>query len=184
MGWYRHHHSQRKPLAKSRSEKRPTLNVQSPRNSLSRWPTRAIAGATGGSDGTIEPSQSAARISSGDFPATLLALANLRYLESSPLRRILRIFRTTYRLAKQVRLALADSEYCARKTPHKNQEHRVAKKAKKRTVRPYTKAEEKELRAHSKAKTPVARISKLTKRSVVALRQKAMKMGLPLGHRR
>jgi len=42
---YQHHHSQRKPLAKSRSEKRPTLNVQSARNSLSQWPTRAMAGA-------------------------------------------------------------------------------------------------------------------------------------------
>ena len=42
---YRHHHSQRKPLAKSRSEKRPTLNVQNERNSLSQWPTRALAGA-------------------------------------------------------------------------------------------------------------------------------------------
>jgi hypothetical protein len=40
---YQHHHSQRKPLAKSLSEKCPTLNVQSPRNSLSQWPTRAIA---------------------------------------------------------------------------------------------------------------------------------------------
>jgi hypothetical protein len=60
----------------------------------------------------------------------------------------------------------------------------VAKKAKKRTVRPYTKTEEKELRAHSKAKTPVAKISKLTKRSVAALRKKAGDMGFPLGHRR
>jgi hypothetical protein len=94
------------------------------------------------------------------------------------------IFGTTYRLSKQVRLALADSEYCARKTASQNQEHRVAKKAKKRTVRPYSKTEEKELRAHSKAKTPVAKISKLTKRSVAALRKKAMVMGLPLGHRR
>jgi hypothetical protein len=34
-----------KATGKSRSEKRPTLNVQSPRNSLSQWPTRAIAGA-------------------------------------------------------------------------------------------------------------------------------------------
>src|ERR1700704_3044439 len=50
-----HHHSQRKPLAKSRSEKRPTLNVQSARNSLSQWPTRAPRALTGGSDGTIEP---------------------------------------------------------------------------------------------------------------------------------
>jgi hypothetical protein len=88
-------------------------------------------------------------------------------------------------LARQaVRLALADSENCARKAASQNQEHLVAKKAKKRTVRPYTKTEEKELRAHSKAKTPVARISKLTKRSVAALRKKAGEMGFPLGHRR
>ena len=70
------------------------------------------------------------------------------------------------------------------KAAPQNQERLVAKKAKKRTVRPYTKTEEKELRAHSKAKTPVARISKLTKRSVAALRKKAGEMGLPLGHRR
>ncbi len=38
-------HSQRKPLAKSRSEKRPTINVQSVGNSLSQWPTRVTAGA-------------------------------------------------------------------------------------------------------------------------------------------
>src|SRR5450759_1653335 len=37
--FYRHHHSQRKPLAKSRSEKRPTLTVETARNSLSQWPT-------------------------------------------------------------------------------------------------------------------------------------------------
>jgi hypothetical protein len=87
-------------------------------------------------------------------------------------------------LTKQVRLALADSNNCARKAASQNQQHLVAKKAKKRTVRPYTKAEEKELRAHSKAKTPVAKISKLTKRSVAALRKKAGEMGFPLGHRR
>jgi alpha-beta hydrolase superfamily lysophospholipase len=87
-------------------------------------------------------------------------------------------------LTKQVRLALADSRNCARKAASQNQEHPVAKKAKKRTVRRYTKAEEKELRAHSKAKTPVAKISKLTKRSVAALRKKAGEMGFPLGHRR
>src|SRR5260370_42203165 len=40
-----HHHSQRKPLAKSRSEKRPALHPQSVGNLLSQWPTRAIAGA-------------------------------------------------------------------------------------------------------------------------------------------
>jgi hypothetical protein len=60
----------------------------------------------------------------------------------------------------------------------------VAKKAKKRVAREYTKADEKELRAHSKAKTPVVKIAKLTKRSVGSLRQKASELGIKLGHRR
>jgi hypothetical protein len=48
----------------------------------------------------------------------------------------------------------------------------------------YTKADVKELRAHSKAKTPVAKIAKLTKRSEGSLRQKALKLGIRLGHQR
>jgi hypothetical protein len=62
----------------------------------------------------------------------------------------------------------------------------VAKKTKKKTVlrREYTKADVKELRAHSKAKTPVVKISKLTKRTEGSLRQKALKLGIKLGHRR
>ena len=61
----------------------------------------------------------------------------------------------------------------------------MPKKAKKTVARrEYTKADVKELRAHSKAKTPVAKIPKLTKRSVGSLRQKALKLGIPLGHRR
>jgi hypothetical protein len=61
----------------------------------------------------------------------------------------------------------------------------VAKKAKKIILRrEYTKADVKELRAHSKAKTPVAKIAKLTKRSEGSLRQKALKLGIKLGHRR
>jgi hypothetical protein len=91
---------------------------------------------------------------------------------------------TTFWLAKQHVSRLLLQKIVLGRPPHKNQEHLVAKKAKKRTVRPYTKTEEKELRAHSKAKTPVARISKLTKRSVAALRKKAGEMGFPLGHRR
>ena len=60
----------------------------------------------------------------------------------------------------------------------------MAKKAKKRIVRrEYTNADVKELRAHSKAKTPVVKIAKLTKRSVGSLRQKALKLGIRLGHR-
>lgn len=60
----------------------------------------------------------------------------------------------------------------------------MAKKAKARVRRLYTKADEKELRSHSKAKTPVAKIAKLTKRTGAALRAKAVKMGIGLGHRR
>ena len=61
----------------------------------------------------------------------------------------------------------------------------MAKKAKKTVVRrEYTKADVKELRTHSKAKTPVVKIMKLTKRSEGSLRQKAIKLGIKLGHRR
>jgi hypothetical protein len=61
----------------------------------------------------------------------------------------------------------------------------VPKKAKTTVARrEYTKADVKELRAHSRAKTPVAEIAKLTKRSAGSLRQKALKLGIRLGHRR
>ena len=61
----------------------------------------------------------------------------------------------------------------------------MAKNTKKKAVRrEYTKADVKELRAHSKAETPVAKIAKLTKRSEGSLRQKALKLGIRLGHRR
>jgi hypothetical protein len=59
-----------------------------------------------------------------------------------------------------------------------------AKKTVKRMRREYTRADVKELRAHSKAKTPVDEIAKLTKRSVGSLRQKALTLGLGLGHQR
>jgi len=60
----------------------------------------------------------------------------------------------------------------------------MAKKAKKRIRREYTKDDVKELRAHSKAKTPVLKIAKLTKRTVASLRQKAQTLGIGLGHQR
>jgi hypothetical protein len=61
----------------------------------------------------------------------------------------------------------------------------MAKKAKKKIVRrEYTKAEVKELRAHSKARTPVSKLMKLMKRSEGSLRQKALTLGIGLGHRR
>jgi hypothetical protein len=50
--------------------------------------------------------------------------------------------------------------------------------------REWTKADLKELRDHSRARTPVVKIAKLTKRSVGALRQKALHVGIGLGHRR
>ena len=60
----------------------------------------------------------------------------------------------------------------------------MPKKAKKVIRREYTKADVKELRAYSKAKTPVAEVAKLTKRTEGSLRQKALKLGIRLGHRR
>ncbi len=61
----------------------------------------------------------------------------------------------------------------------------MAKKTKKTVVRrEYTKVDVKELRAHSKAKTPVAKIAKLTRRTEGSLRQKALKLGIKLGHGR
>ncbi len=66
----------------------------------------------------------------------------------------------------------------------------MPKKAKKKTAktkksvrRKYSKADVRELRAHSKARTPVAKIAKLTKRTEGSLRQKALKLGIKLGHR-
>ena len=46
------------------------------------------------------------------------------------------------------------------------------------------KTDVRELRAHSKARTPVDKIAKLTKRTVGSLRQKALKLGIGLGHQR
>lgn len=60
---------------------------------------------------------------------------------------------------------------------------KAAKKAK-ITRREYTKDDIKELRAHSKARTPVVEIARLTKRTVGSLRQKALKLGIGLGHQR
>ena len=48
----------------------------------------------------------------------------------------------------------------------------------------WTKDHVRELKQHSKSKTPVAKIAKTMKRSEGAIRQKAMGLDLPLGHRR
>ena len=66
---------------------------------------------------------------------------------------------------------------------------RAAKKfvktsSKKLTRVEYTKADVRELRSHSKAITPVKKIAKSMKRSEGSLRQKAVSLGIGLGHRR
>ena len=58
------------------------------------------------------------------------------------------------------------------------------KRAKKRVRVEYTKADVRELRAHSKARTPVSKIAIAMKRSEGSLRQKALNLGIGLGHRR
>jgi hypothetical protein len=50
--------------------------------------------------------------------------------------------------------------------------------------RAWTKTDLRDLKAHSKAKTPVIAISEEMKRTVGALRQQALKLGISLGHRR
>jgi hypothetical protein len=61
----------------------------------------------------------------------------------------------------------------------------VAKTKKKKPSRKqYTTADIKLLRQHSKARTPVSKIAKLMKRSEGSLRQKALKLGIGLGHQR
>jgi hypothetical protein len=62
----------------------------------------------------------------------------------------------------------------------------MAKKAKRKSTKRvrWTRGLHAELRRHSKAKTPVSKVSKMMKRTVGALRQQAIKLGIPLGHRR
>ena len=62
---------------------------------------------------------------------------------------------------------------------------KAAKKTAKKRVRiEYTKADIRDLRAHSKARTPVKKIARSMKRSEASLRQKAVGLGIGLGHRR
>ena len=72
----------------------------------------------------------------------------------------------------------------AKKTNKKTNKKTTKKAKRKTTRRAYSKADVKELRAHSKARTPVDKIAKLTKRTVGSLRQKALKLGIGLGHQR
>jgi hypothetical protein len=54
----------------------------------------------------------------------------------------------------------------------------------KRGRKPYTAVDLKLLKQHSRARTPVAKIAKLMKRSEGSLRQKALALGIGLGHQR
>jgi hypothetical protein len=62
----------------------------------------------------------------------------------------------------------------------------MAKKTtKKKAIRKiYTASDIKLLKTHSKARTPVSKLTKLMKRSEGSLRQKALKLGIGLGHQR
>ena len=60
----------------------------------------------------------------------------------------------------------------------------MAKKTMRARRREWTKQDVREIKGHSRARTPVAKMSKLMKRTVGALRQKALHLGLSLGHRR
>jgi hypothetical protein len=50
--------------------------------------------------------------------------------------------------------------------------------------RPWTKEDVKELRQHSRIKSPLKAIARAMKRTPGALRIKAVRLGLPLGHHR
>ena len=48
----------------------------------------------------------------------------------------------------------------------------------------WTKENIRDLKTHSKSKTPVAKISRLMKRTEGAIRQKALALNISIGHRR
>jgi hypothetical protein len=60
----------------------------------------------------------------------------------------------------------------------------MAKAKKMIARRPFTKDDIKTLKAHSKARTPISKITKQMKRTEGSLRQKALKLGIGLGHTR
>ena len=60
----------------------------------------------------------------------------------------------------------------------------ASKRARRTKRRTWSKADVRELKAHSRSKSPAKKVAKAMKRTVGALRQKALSLGLPLGHRR
>ena len=62
---------------------------------------------------------------------------------------------------------------------------KVKRAKKKRTRRrAWTKEDNRNLKAYSKSKTAVDKIARAMKRTAGALREQALKLGIPLGHRR
>jgi hypothetical protein len=87
-------------------------------------------------------------------------------------------------VAKRVTCVRRPLQHIRRLHWPKKASKKTKKKTKKTVRREYSKADVKELRAHSKARTPVDKIAKLTRRTVGSLRQKALKLGIGLGHQR
>jgi predicted ABC-type exoprotein transport system permease subunit len=67
---------------------------------------------------------------------------------------------------------------------HSIESEKNVAKTKRKIRKLYTAADVKLLKQHSKARTPVAKLSKLMKRSEGSLRQKALALGIGLGHQR
>jgi hypothetical protein len=66
------------------------------------------------------------------------------------------------------------------RNPHGDREQALPSQPRK----PYTGSDIKMLKAHSKARAPVPKLSKMMKRSEGSLRQKALLLGIGLGHQR
>jgi hypothetical protein len=60
----------------------------------------------------------------------------------------------------------------------------MAKTAKKRSYKTWTKDDLKELKQHSREQSPVTKISKSMKRSEGTIRMKDYQLGMSVGHRR
>jgi hypothetical protein len=60
----------------------------------------------------------------------------------------------------------------------------MSKKPARAKRRAWAKEDVAALKQHSRQKTPVTQIARTLKRSAGAIRQKALSLGLPIGHRR
>ena len=60
----------------------------------------------------------------------------------------------------------------------------MAKKAKKRSYKQWSRADLQSLRRHSRERTPVKKVARELKRTEPTIRMKAYSLGLSMGHRR